>query len=158
MLTKTSESAIQTLVFLVLQDSREPISPRQIAQTLDLSPTYLPKVTNQLVKANILRAHRGSGGGVTLSRSPETITLLDVVEACQGQLVGDYCREVSNPEGVCAFHKAMLEVHAGLVEILGRWTIADFAAQPGPRVTGEKHRHQTLQCRMANVCSNGSKP
>lgn len=153
MLTKTTESAIQTLLYLVLAKRPEPVPPRQIAEALGLSPTYLSKINNLLVKANILRAHRGAQGGVTLARRAGEINLLSIVEACQGQVVGDYCREVSDRRQVCAFHAAMLEVHEALLRILSKWTLADLAAAPAPR----RRKHQHL-CRMANVCAGSGHP
>ncbi len=150
MLTRTTEAAIQSLIYLVLQDREEPVSPRQIAKQIDLSPTYLAKVANLLVKANILRAFRGAQGGVVLARPARTITLLEIVEACQGQVVGDFCREVEDLKQVCAFHNAMLEVHQALIGVLSKWTLADLAAQPHPKRTA-----LVEGCRMGNVCCEG---
>ena len=150
MLTQTTEAAVQALIHLVLLDREEPVSPRQIAEALSLSPSYLAKTTNLLVKANILRAHRGALGGVTLAHPSKSITLLEIVEACQGQVVGDYCREAENPLEVCAFHTAMREVHQALVQTLSKWTLADLAAQPKP-----KRRALVEGCRMGNVRGAG---
>lgn len=133
MLTQTSESAIRALIFLVLYGDKEPMPPREIAERIGASPSYMAKITRMLVKSNILRSHRGALGGVSLSRNPEEITLLDVVEACQGLIVGNYCQSiVGHTEPVCAFHQAMVEVHQATVGVLSRWTVADLAARPGP--------------------------
>lgn len=133
MLTQTSESAIRALIYLVLYAGREPIPPREIAERINASPSYMAKITRMLVKANILRSHRGALGGVSLSRAPEDITLLDVVEACQGLVVGNYCQSiVDHADPVCAFHQSMVEVHEATVGVLTRWTVADLAARPGP--------------------------
>lgn len=134
MLTKTTEYAIQTLIYLSLRRAEEPLSPRLIAETLDLSPTYLAKVTNLLVRSNILRSYRGAQGGVTLRQNPKDITLLQIVEACQGQIVGDYCtkEEREAKDLVCGFHRAMKEVHKATIAILTKWTLQDLADQPCP--------------------------
>lgn len=148
MLIKTTELAIKTLIYLALQDKPEPLSPRQIAQSLGFSPTYLAKTTNLLVRADILKAHRGALGGVTLGRSAGQISLLEIVEACQGRLVGDYCQESAPPSvKVCGFHQAMLEVHQAMVHTLSKWTLKDLADRPGP--SGDT---PIPGCRMANLC------
>jgi Rrf2 family nitric oxide-sensitive transcriptional repressor len=134
MLTKTSEVGIQTLIYLSVLNTEDPVSPKRIAAELDQSPSYLSKITGQLVKANLLTAHRGVHGGVTLSRSPEDVTLLDIVQALQGLITGNYCASTTHhPDPVCAFHAAMREVHRVTVETLTKWTVADLLANPVSR-------------------------
>lgn len=130
MLTKTTEAGLQALTYLALRDNAEPVSPRAIAAELGLSSTYLAKIAAQLVKAGILRARRGVKGGVALSCPPRAVTLLDIVQALQGRIVGGYCDSPPARARVCAFHAAMQEVHHATIEILQRWTLADLAQRP----------------------------
>ncbi len=46
-----------------------------------------------MVKSGIVRSHRGAQGGITLARPAEAISLMDIMQACQGQLVGDFCTD-----------------------------------------------------------------
>jgi len=144
MLTESTISGLRALIHLVKLASPDPVSPRQIADLLGLSPTYLAKVTRQLVRANILRAFRGAKGGVKLGRAPEEVTLLQIVEACQGRILHDYCEQTSRLRQTCAFHQAMVEVHISLLETLSRWTLAQLAAKAGPSPSLRKR----LTCRM----------
>lgn len=133
MITQTSELALRALLLLALEAGDEPLSPRQLAERLDCSQSYLAKVLGMLVKARLLRSFRGAKGGVLLARAPEAISLKDVVEACEGVLVGNYCRSLAVPGvAVCAFHQAMSEVHEATVSTLARWTLADLVARPTP--------------------------
>ncbi|MEJ5340523.1 MAG: Rrf2 family transcriptional regulator [Thermogutta sp.] len=132
MLTKTTISGLKALVFLGLHPDHQPVSPRVIAQTFGESPTYLAKVLRQLVKAGILKAQRGVAGGVSLNRSPEQISLLSIVEACQGVILGDFCRETEDLLRTCAFHQAAAELHRAIVTVLSRWTLADLVKRPCP--------------------------
>ena len=133
MLTQTSETAIKALIYLALYGQEEPVPPREIAEQIDASPTYMAKITRMLVKANILRSQRGSLGGVKFSRDPDNITLLNVVEACQGLMIGNYCDSIEDhPDPVCAFHQAMMEIHQATMSVLLRWTIGDLARRPVP--------------------------
>lgn len=141
MLTKTTEAGLQALVYIALGKGGDPVSPRVIAEETGMSPTYLSKVTGHLVRADILRAHRGARGGVTLSRPAGKIRLLEVVEALQGRIVGRYCDDTTGVASVCAFHEAMYEVHRATVEVLTRWTLADLASRPvGVRVGSRSGR------------------
>ncbi len=131
MLNQTSELAIRVLIHLCLESPARSVSPRRLATQLGASPSYLSKVTSQLVKAGILRSFRGSRGGVALGRKSTEITLLEIVEACQGVFVGDFCKGLQDQQTpVCGFHAAMVEVHEATLEILGRWTLQDLVLEP----------------------------
>ena len=139
MLGKTSISAIRTLLLLAQQDPTACWSPRRLAQSLGESPTYLAKVVRHMVKAGILEAEKGVKGGVRLRQPSEEISLLAVVEACQGTIVGDFCRSNRPPWSHCTFHRAALELHSAIKGVLERWTIANLLETPegiGDRVGG----------------------
>jgi Rrf2 family protein len=130
MLGKTSLSAIRSLLLLAHQRPDTCWSPRKIAEALGESPTYLAKVTRHMVKAGILEAEKGVKGGVRLRQLPQDISLLAIVEACQGAIVGGYCKS-SRPEvSHCNFHRAALELQLAITTVLGRWTLADLAQKP----------------------------
>lgn len=146
MLTQTSELAIRSLLFIVLEANGRPLGPKTISQRLHCSPLYLAKVLGLLVKAGILRSVRGAKGGILLARSPDEIKLLAIVEAAQGILIGNYCEEIAgHHEPVCAFHQAMKEIHRATVDVLSRWTLADLAARPTP----DHPQESPLCCNMA---------
>ncbi|MDD8044399.1 MAG: Rrf2 family transcriptional regulator [Verrucomicrobiota bacterium] len=157
MLTQTSETAIRALIFIVLNRDRQPLPPRMIAERIEASPTYLSKTLRLLVKAGILQSVRGAHGGVMLARAPEHVTLLDIVEACQGLIVGNYCTELGNREqlkGVCAFHHAMQEIYDATVGPLRRWTLAQLAVRPAP-TSPDLDR---CRCKMTVGCRSLAEP
>lgn len=132
MLSQTTITAMQTLVYIALNSNGEPVPPGEIADRLGASAAYLSKINTQLVKAHILRSHRGVKGGVTLAKPPQNISLLHVVEACQGMILGDYCSDTDNPDVVCGFHAAMHDLRVSFIEALNRWSVADLARKPLP--------------------------
>ena len=145
MLTQTSELAVRALIYLGLNANDQPTSPRQIAQNLGCSRSYLVKTLGLLVKSGLLRSQRGAHGGVILVQPPADITLLDIIEACQGLLVGNYCQELEEAsEPVCAFHQAMKEIHLMTLHVLSKWSLADMIAgyTPVRRATSQ------IRCKM----------
>jgi Rrf2 family protein len=131
MFTKTTQSAISALIYMA-RNGREIDSPKQVAIALGESPSYLAKVLSALVKSGILRAVRGMKGGVQFGRPPVEISLLSIVETCQGMILGDHCRGQCEPELTCAFHRAALELREAIVQVLSRWNLAHLIAQPIP--------------------------
>ena len=144
MLTQTSELAIRTLIFLALEGEGEPLSPRKIALSMDCSPSYLAKTVGLMVRSGILRSVRGSAGGVLLARPPKEISLLDVVEACQGLITAQYCDGAEDPGEVCCFHEAMFELHELTIGTLSKWTLEDMLRCPASPGGNDQHI-----CRMA---------
>ena len=132
MLTETSVAAIRVLVHLALSPEDVPVSARQFAAELELSPSYMAKIIHLLTRAGLLSARRGAHGGVILAGKAKQITLLEVVEVCQSPILADFCTVEARLNQVCAFHRAMAELHDALTEVLKGWTVADLAAKPGP--------------------------
>jgi Rrf2 family transcriptional regulator, nitric oxide-sensitive transcriptional repressor len=148
MLTGTTELAIRALILLGLSAEGKPIPPRRLAETLSCSPTYLGKTLGHLVRSGILRSVRGAHGGVVLAREPKSITLLEIVEDCQGAVLGDYCHGIRADEVAmsCRFHRVMAELHGQVLRTLSGCTLADLLACPAPVLRGTKSRE--LGCKM----------
>jgi Rrf2 family protein len=83
-LTKTTELGLNSILFLAQQPTGYLVNPQELAGRLHESPTYMAKVLRLLARADLIRSHRGAAGGFELIRAKENLTLLDVVEACQG--------------------------------------------------------------------------
>lgn len=141
MITKTSLLATRALVLLAETEQGAVASPRSIAARLGESPAYMAKVLRSLVKAGILHAEHGRNGGVLLNRRPSDVTLLTIVEACQGAIVGSYCQGITDLRMACAFHRATVELQHSIIKILSRWNLEQLAAspRPGKRLPGEMH-------------------
>ena len=130
MISKTALIAFRTLVHMGTHRDNVVRSPRKIAEALGESATYLAKVTRLLVKADILRAEKGARGGVYLRRAPHEITLLDIVEACQGAIAGDFCKPGCDKKMICSYHVAAEELRAAIVGVLSQWTLANLMERP----------------------------
>ena len=130
MVTKTTLSAIRALMYISCHEDEGPLSPRKIGQELNESPTYMAKVTRHLVRAGLLRAEKGVKGGVRLNRRPAQITLLEVVQACQGTIVGYYCQRDCDLSLTCSYHRAAAELHEAISGVLSRWTLAQLLKKP----------------------------
>ena len=132
MLTKTTLAAIRLLIHLVLVGDDRPRSPRRLGEQLGLSPTYTMKVARLLTRAGLLRSHRGTRGGIVLAERPRDVRLLDIVEATQGPVLGDFCDGDADPKLGCTFHRQMHQVHRAIHKTLSATTLADLARKPGP--------------------------
>lgn len=60
-----------------------------ISKKYDIPLEYLLKIMQQLVRAGVLRSKRGPRGGFSLAKSPNKITMLEILEAVEGPLTSD---------------------------------------------------------------------
>lgn len=133
LLTKTTEIAIQCLIVLARKPTGSLITPLPVSEAIGSSTSYTSKILRSLAKADLLVSHRGAAGGFSLSRDPAQITLLEIVEACEGTIVGNYCRSMETAGGTartCGFHTAMVEFETAVREVLTKWTVEDMATRP----------------------------
>lgn len=80
MFSQTTEYALRAVVFLA--DSAEGAhTTQEIAEATKVPRDYLSKVLRELGRAELVTAQRGKHGGFSLSRSPQDLTIFDVVEA-----------------------------------------------------------------------------
>lgn len=77
--SQTAEYALRAVVWLA-QHPGEPQTTQALAVATRVSQTYLPKVFQHLIRAGVISGQRGVGGGYTLQRDPELLSLLDVVD------------------------------------------------------------------------------
>ena len=63
-----------------------PVMLREIAERQAISEKYLGQIIFQLRAANLIRSTRGAHGGYSLVKSPENITVKDIVEAVEGSI------------------------------------------------------------------------
>lgn len=87
-LTRQADYALRCVLETARHDR---LSARELAERLQLSPSFVGKIVSVLARAGILETHRGASGGVQLGRPAATITVLDVIEATEGPIRLNRC-------------------------------------------------------------------
>lgn len=82
-LSKSLEQACCVLG-IVAKHSGEPVTSTELNHTMDVSLSYLSKITRKLVVARLIRSTQGVNGGYVLAKPMTSITLRAVVEAIEG--------------------------------------------------------------------------
>lgn len=127
-LTRSGEHGVRIVTLLASTGRRIPT--REIARLTGVPAGYVPTVVAALSRVGILRNRSGSGGGCGLARPAERVTVLDVVEALEGPLVGDTCvldRSRPHREVPCALHDAWIHAQESVLQALSSVTVADLA-------------------------------
>jgi Rrf2 family protein len=111
---------------------------KALAEYHGLSETYLAKHLQALTNARIIESLPGPKGGYRLQRSPEEITVLEVVEAIDGREPLFRCAEIrqqgplaQEPQAYrlpCGIHVVMARAEKAWRDALREQTVADIVA------------------------------
>jgi len=106
---------------------------KEVAEAVQASPGYLVKVMQELTKAGILSARRGSQGGFTLIRKAEELTALDVINAIDPIERIHTCPLSLSSHGkrLCPLHRRIDESLRMIEESFRSATIAALLNQTG---------------------------
>ncbi|HNT36775.1 MAG TPA: Rrf2 family transcriptional regulator [bacterium] len=109
------------------------LSTREVAELLDVSEAHLAKVLQRLNRSGLVVSVRGPGGGFTLAKPAEKVTLLEVYEAIEGPMDQSTCllRKPVCPEGKCILGDLLKSMNAQVKDRLSQTTLADAAGSFG---------------------------
>ncbi|MDV4150691.1 Rrf2 family transcriptional regulator [Clostridium sp. AL.422] len=105
--TKATNYALHILTYMIKYNEKNNLSLYPLAKHFNISPSYLSKILTKLVKANIIRSTPGVNGGYILYKKKEDITVLDVIEAIEGDSKMFTCEMDEKSE--CKIQKTMSE-------------------------------------------------
>jgi Rrf2 family iron-sulfur cluster assembly transcriptional regulator len=79
--TTKGRYALRAVLTLAQCCEGKPVSIRELAEKEAISPEFLEQIFFKLKKTGMISSTRGPGGGFTLNRSPEEISLHDILDA-----------------------------------------------------------------------------
>src|SRR5262245_5197780 len=131
MLSQTVEYALRAVVHLS-SISPEGRTTDQIAEATRVPRAYLSKVLQSLRRAGIVRSQRGLGGGMTLTKSPDQLTILEVVNAVEPIERIRTCPLGLAAHGVrlCPLHRRLDNALAMVEEAFKSSTLAEVLVEP----------------------------
>ncbi len=115
---------------------------RQISVEMGVPRTFVSQILGDLVQAGLANSFFGANGGYRLTRSPEEITLLEVVEAGEGPLESDTCVLGDEPchwESVCPLHETWSAASAAMRAELAATTLATLVERDRAIAAGTYH-------------------
>jgi Rrf2 family protein len=126
-LTKRADYAIRAVLALGEAGPETRLSVRRIATDRAIPGQFLRQVMGDLVAAGLVEGAEGRAGGYRLARPPTAITLLDVIEAVEGDSRRRECVLRGGPcrlNGVCDVHAVFAAAQDDLLGHLASATVA----------------------------------
>jgi len=130
-LSMTGEYAVRTMIHLAGAPPGKLAQIGDVSKEWEIPEGFLRKIVAQLSKGGLIRSQRGAGGGITLSRPADTLTLLDVIEAIEGKVFLNKCLIAPGTchlDPTCAVHLVWCDAQQALRSILGKKSLAELAA------------------------------
>lgn len=129
-ISKKGEYALKAMISLSLNYRSGPVAIKEIAEREKIPKKFLEQILLELKKAGLLESSRGAGGGYSLIKPPQEITLARVIRVVDGPLAPLSCVSklayVSCPEEKsCGLYSVMRDVRNAVAKILEGITFAD---------------------------------
>ena len=133
-LSKKTEYALRALAELAVNQGNGTLHAQELARREKIPVKFLEQILLTLRKAGILQSRRGAGGGYTLNRSPEGISLGEVVQVIDGpvELLDCLAAEgncTCNRAATCGLRDVVGDVRDKVVQLLDEVTLADICAR-----------------------------
>lgn len=130
MVSTKGRYALRFLIDIAEHQGEGYVPLKEVAARQEISEKYLEIIVKELVKAGLLTAVRGKGGGYRLSKDPDAYCIKDIIELMEGPLAPVAC--LGPEQGMCSRRESCrtLPLWQGLDEVvseyLSRYTLADF--------------------------------
>ena len=130
-ITAKADYAVRAALELAASEDGEPIKGERLSEAQEIPLQFLEHILLELKHARIIRTKRGVHGGYWLARSPDEITLADVIRAVEGPLanIQDSAPEdTSYPGPAEPLRDVWIAVRANLRAVLESITLADLTS------------------------------
>lgn len=132
MFSQKVEYALRAVAHLA-QECPAARTVEQIARATRVPQAYLAKVVQELVRGGILRSQRGIGGGISMAKSPDNLTILEVVNAVDPIHRIKTCPLEIGGHGtnLCPLHRRLDNAMAMVETAFANTTLGEVLAEPG---------------------------
>lgn len=140
-----SDYALRALIEIAAQGEGTAISAEEIGRRQEIPHGFLQAILADLRRAGIVMSQRGQAGGWRMARTPDAVTVADVIRAIDGPLVSVYGlrpEAVSYNDRAQALQHVWIAARSSLREVFERVTIASLTSKALPAEVSERTRDE----------------
>ena len=87
-ISRSTGYALLAVGYIAKSQDKKIVLSQAISEEYNIPLEYLLKILQQLVRANVLRSKRGPRGGFSLSKPADKTSMLEIIEAVDGPMIG----------------------------------------------------------------------
>lgn len=134
-LTRAADYGVRVMIHLASPGSRLRTSLTELADAAEVSPAFLSKILQRLVRRGLVASRRGKKGGFELLGRGRAASLLDILQALDGVPELNVCLE---PGGCprsswCAAHTVWEEAQTRMRDVLSAATLQQLVDETRAR-------------------------
>jgi Rrf2 family protein len=131
--TKRADYGLMAIHYIASHGDDGAVSAKRIAEEFHIPPERLAKILQRLAKKHMITSHNGPKGGYLLTRTPEEITVGQVLRALEGPVrivscmaPDDDCPQFSR----CNLRGPVQKIQTSISYLLDTMTLAELVADP----------------------------
>jgi Rrf2 family transcriptional regulator, iron-sulfur cluster assembly transcription factor len=135
-LTTKGRFAVTAMIDLALRQGKGPVTLSGISQRQAISLSYLEQLFGKLRRHEIVESIRGPGGGYSLARKADKVTVADIIIAVDEPLDATQCGGKENCHGAdaatgarCMTHELWATLNEKMVDYLDSVSLQDLVDQ-----------------------------
>ena len=145
-LTTKGRFAVTAMLDLALRHGKGPVTLAGISERQDISLSYLEQLFGKLRRHHLVDSVRGPGGGYTLAKSLDTVSVADIIRAVDEPVDATQCggKENCHDEHRCMTHDLWTSLNKKIYEYLDSVTLAELVSKQQEKqkiaTVAESHR------------------
>ena len=120
-LTTKGRFAVTAMIDLALCQNNGPVTLAAISQRQQISLSYLEQLFGKLRRHNLVESTRGPGGGYTLGRKANEISVADIILSVDEPIDATHCAGKENclgETGRCMTHELWTSLNQRMIDFL----------------------------------------
>jgi Rrf2 family iron-sulfur cluster assembly transcriptional regulator len=146
-LTTKGRYAVTALVDIAINGVNRPVTVNELSDRQSISHTYLEQLTGVLRAKGILASVKGPGGGYVLAKSPDLITIADIISAVNEPVDSTRCGGKHNCQSgkICLTHTLWEELNLTMQTFLQNKTLGELARTEEIRQVATRQGYKPLE-------------
>jgi Rrf2 family iron-sulfur cluster assembly transcriptional regulator len=130
-LTTKGRFAVTAMLDLALREANGPVTLSGISERQSISLSYLEQLFGKLRRAELVDSVRGPGGGYTLARSTDDISVANIIAAVDEPVDATQCGGHENCRGNnrCMTHDLWTNLNVTIFNYLSQISLASLVKQ-----------------------------
>lgn len=150
-MTTKGRFAVTAMLDLAMRNGQGPVTLAAISRRQGISLSYLEQLFGKLRRHMLVDSVRGPGGGYTLARSTDSVSVADIIIAVDEPLDATQCagKENCQDDQRCMTHDLWTTLNEKMYEYLHSVNLAELVTQHNARM--EQGEQSVMQDKRSEV-------